>query len=79
MFREWVSGLEQGGGQYGQSRGLESECVACRLCCVSWSCPGRPVGQEFVFSMWAMVLSPRWDLGSWRGGGDLKHIVISSW
>ena len=29
--------------------------------------------------MWAMVLSPRWDLGSWRGGGDLKHIVISSW
>ena len=19
------------------------------LCCASWSCPGRPVGQEFVF------------------------------
>ena len=22
--------------------------MACRLCCVSWSCPGRPVGREFV-------------------------------
>ena len=22
--------------------------MACRLCCVSWFCPGRPVGREFV-------------------------------